>query len=87
MTFPATLKIIGLYWNSRFGDAVDLITTGSELSSVLNVQFQYLGFWYAAYTNPTWFQSEETSCSRAHYTLNDDGSIGVFNSGQDPRGR
>jgi len=48
---------------------------------------EYLGDWYAAYANPTWFQTEETSCSRARYTPNDDGSIGVFNSGEDQSGR
>ena len=48
---------------------------------------QYLGDWYAAYANPTWFQTEETSCSRARYTPNDDGSIGGFNSGEDQSGR
>ena len=42
----------------------------------------YTGDWYAAYANPTWFQSEATSCSRARYSLNDDGTVGVFNSGQ-----
>ena len=26
-------------------------------------------------------QSEDTSCSRARYSLNDDGTVGVFNSG------
>ena len=43
---------------------------------------QYLGDWYAAYANPTSFQSELTACSRARYSLNDDGTVGVFNSGQ-----
>ena len=43
---------------------------------------QYLGDWYAAYANPTFFQSELTACSRARYTLNDDGTVGVFNSGE-----
>ena len=42
----------------------------------------YLGDWYAAYANPTLFQSELTACSRARYSLNDDGTVGVFNSGQ-----
>ena len=42
---------------------------------------QYLGEWYAAYANPTFFQSELTACSRASYTNQGGNIVGVWNSG------
>ena len=59
-----------------------------EVRIVQNFQTdQFLGDWYASYANPTWFQSELTTCSRARYTLNNDGTVGVFNSGTNPSGK
>ncbi|KAK7483324.1 hypothetical protein BaRGS_00025491 [Batillaria attramentaria] len=40
---------------------------------------RYLGDWYEMYVFPTHF--EKGSCTRAHYTVKDDGHIEVFNRG------
>ena len=49
-----------------FGDCPNIqVVTGFQTS-------QYLGEWYAAYANPTFFQSEKTACSmRASSTSSD----------------
>ena len=46
----------------------------------------FLGDWYTQYTSPYWFQSQDHTCQRARYNDNGDGTIGVFNTGQDPNG-
>ena len=58
-----------------FGDCPNIqVVTGFQTS-------QYLGEWYAAYANPTFFQSEKTACSRASYTSQGSNIVGVWNSG------
>lgn len=47
---------------------------------------RYLGNWFTQMTTPAFFQPEGTSCQRAQYGLNKDGSISVYNSGKDPQG-
>nr|KAG5696785.1 hypothetical protein BaRGS_012808 [Batillaria attramentaria] len=43
------------------------------------MRLKYLGDWYEMYVFPTHF--EKGSCTRAHYTVKDDGHIEVFNRG------
>jgi len=47
---------------------------------------RYTGNWFTQFTTPAFFQPEGTSCQRAQYGLNKDGSISVYNSGKDPQG-
>ena len=46
----------------------------------------FLGDWYTQYTSPYWFQNRQSSCQRARYSENSDGTVGVFNTGQDANG-
>ncbi len=46
--------------------------------------FQYLGNWYAQWTVPTTYQVPGSSCLRAQYGMNDDGTVSVHNIGYDP---
>ena len=53
----------------------------------LSSQLQYQGDWFTQYTTPTSDQSPASSCQRARYTPNQDGTFGVWNTGQDFRDR
>ena len=53
----------------------------------LSSQLQYQGDWFTQYTTPTSDQSPASSCQRARYTPNQDGTFGVWNTGQDFRER
>lgn len=55
-------------------------------SILINLFFQYLGFWYQVEGIPNIFQPG-TKCDNATYTLNSDGTVDVFNQAINAQGQ